>query len=188
MSSELDNLVPEILKITEKPTKKYHVGILPSEMPPAWNVTLAGVSFPVTSSRFDDSDNEFKLEGQVVDLNTDQIKAIKEAISFRVVRWRKYPSNHRTKAGKVLSAEIWDVRTNGFSAERGDEPLVKYLYFKPAPEDMFQPALRQSVMDELDKAITSAMDSEDKAATDPKDAATREQHKQLKRLGGKVEN
>lgn len=183
MSDDLlpENLLPDVYreKVAAQ-TKRYHVGLTPNG--PAGFQTFAGICFPVYTSLYDETDNEFKRQGDIVELTTAQIRKIKEAIRNRVVRWTHYPRDHK-KAAERKSAQILDVRCTGFEPEAGDEPLVKYVYFKEAPVE-FQPAqLPVAAFEAMDRAVAAATVSEERAAADPQDAVTRAQHSQLKATG-----
>lgn len=187
MSTNANELLPEDLlpdiyrKKVAVDTKRYHVGLVPNG--PAWNQTFHGISFPMYTSSFDDANNEMRKEGAIVELTPEQCKLIKEAIRNRVVRWVQYPKDHK-KSGQRMKAEIYDVRSRGFEPEKSDEPLVKYVYFREAPE--VQPTLQANAFEELDKAIKSAEASEAVKAADPEDAATRAKHGLAKKLGTKL--
>lgn len=180
-------VLPDVYKNkVAAPTKRYHVGLVKDG--PAWSQTFAGICFPVYSSSFDKADNEFRKEGAIVSLTQDQVKKIKEAIRNRVVRWNHYPEDYRDHklAGLRCSAQIFDVRTNGFEPEKGDEPLVKYVYFKEAPPEFVEPSAPVAAFEEMDKAIAAAEKSEAVVQNDPVDAATRKLHGELKRAGAKL--
>lgn len=177
-------VLPDLYQARAKAnSKRYHVGLVPNG--PAWNQTFAGISFPVYTSRYDDSDNEFKQEGAILDLTAEQCKAIKDAIRHRVVRWSLYPRAHK-KAGQKMSATIHDVRSKGFEPEKTDEPLVKWVYFKEAPAEFTQPAAPVAAFEELDRAIKAAEKTESEKQSDPEDAATRAKHAALRKSGGKL--
>lgn len=178
-------ILPEVYQNkTKAATKRYHVGMHPNG--PAWSQTFAGISFPVYTATYDDTNNEFKQEGAIVELTIEQCKAIKEAIRNRVVRWNSYPKGHK-RAGEKMNAAIFDVRSKGFEPERDDEPLVKYVYFREAPPLEQPKPAPQAAFDELDRAIKSASQTEMEKASDPEDAATRAKHGQLRKLGGKLD-
>lgn len=179
-----ENVLPDVYK--EKvtvPTRRYHVGLQPGA--PAWNYTFHGVNFPIFSASYDDQDNEFKREGAIVSLSRDQLLRIKEEIRNRVVRWHAYPKNYRIaeKRGQRMRAEIFDVRSKGFEPEKGDEPLVKYVYVREAPPEFVAPEVPKAAFAELDAAIAAAERAEEKASADPADAKTRAKHGHLKATG-----
>jgi hypothetical protein len=183
-----DTIPPDVLPdvYREKvnvPTSRYHVGMVPGG--PAWNYTFFGINFPTYTSSFDKSDNEFKREGAVYELTVAQVRKIREAIANRIVRWAFYPDDYRDakRAGTKASATIHDVRTRGFEPERGDEPLVKYIYFKPAPPEAVANPLPAATFAALDDAIRAAELAELEAATDPVDAKTRAKHGALRAAG-----
>lgn len=189
MSDAADNLLPEALlpemyrKRQGAPTKRYHVGLVPNG--PAWNITLAGISFPVTTSQFDENDNEMRREGAIVELTAEQCKKIRDAIACRVVRWSHFAKGHK-RAGQRMSAQIWDTQVRGFEPEKDDEPLVKYIYFKTAPPEFVAPQTPASAFAELDRAIREAEEVEAQRRSDPEDAATRAKHGALKKAGVKL--
>lgn len=181
----LDNdLLPIVPQPVADPDRaRYHVGIrTKGGTPPAWDLSLGGISFPVYSSFWDDHDNEFKRAGAVVDLDLEQLQRIKDAIRHRIVRWRK------NREDKRIRAEIWDIRILGFRAEAGDEALAPYLYLRPAPEDYIQPGADADVLLQLDRALQEGARSEEKAARDPEDAKVREKHARHKASGTKVDD
>lgn len=186
MSDELlpEAILPEVYREKVRAqTKRYHVGLVPNG--PAWNQTFAGISFPVSSSTYDENDNEFRREGAYIDLTVEQCKKIKEAIRNRVVRWSIYPKGHK-KAGQRMSAVIFDVRSRGFEPDKEDEPLVKYVYFKEAPPETIHAPAPAAAFEALDAAIKAAEASEAAKANDPEDARTRQKHGQLRQSGGKL--
>lgn len=179
-----EEILPEIYQEkTAVPTRRYHVGLLPGG--PAWSQTFHGICFPVFSASYDEADNEFKREGAIVSLTKAQLTMIREAIRNRIVRWHTYPKDYRIaeKRGMRMKAEIFDVRSRGFEPEKGDEPLVKYVYVREAPAEFVAPEVPKAAFAELDAAISAAEESELEAATDPADAKTRAKHGQLKAAG-----
>lgn len=178
----MSNLI-EVQKIEAPKVKRYHIGIYEQDPPVAWFVTVAGICFPVTTSKFDEAGNEFKLKGDTLELSDQQIRDLKEALKRYVVRWKKHP-----KTGVKVAAEVWDVSTRGFRPSVGDEPLACYLYLELAPEEFTQPSAAKTLNDDLDKALAEAQKSEDKAVMDPADKATREKHKSLRAQGAKLDS
>jgi hypothetical protein len=179
-----DALLPDVYRDKAMATtKRYHVGMAPGG--PAWNITLAGIAFPITTSSYDDNDNETRREGAFVHLNSKQCKEIREAIANRIVRWSHYPKWHK-RAGERMSAQVFDVRIRGFEPERTDEPLVKYLYFKEAPPEFTAPPPPASAFVELDRAIKEAEAVEASKVQDPEDTKLRKQHGALKAAGSKL--
>lgn len=189
MSDATENLLPDALlpemyqKRQGAPTKRYHVGLYPNG--PSWNLTLAGISFPVTTSAFDANDNEIRKEGAIVELTAEQCKKIRDAIAMRIVRWQYYPKGHK-REGERMAAQVWSTEVRGFEPEKGDEPLVKYVFFKAAPPEFTAPPPAASAFAELDRAIREAEETEAQRRTDPEDAATRAKHGALKKAGAKL--
>lgn len=171
--------VPETVKAPE--TKRYHIGIF-ERNPPAWSVTIAGVCFQVSTSRYDEAGTEYKDKGGFAELTLEQLQAIKKALKFKVVRWR-VKGKDKTRTG---AAEVHDTRTNGFRLEPGDEPLAKYLYVEEAPPELEIVPADKTAFADLDKAIEAAAVTEAKVANDPVDKATREKHKEARAKGAKV--
>jgi len=174
----------------KKPEKKrYLVGIVAGG--PAYNVTLGGVSFPVSTSETRKDGTEIERAGAIVHLSADDIKRIKDAVEKRVVRWRSIPESvadghgGKTQIMKRQQAFVLHVDTRGFEPEEHDEPLANYLIFEEAPEstkpvaDSFKTAIAR----ELEVAAKHERD----ARNDPKDAQVREDHKLAKKLDQKVD-
>lgn len=162
-------------------TQRYHVGIY-KDNPPAWDITLAGISFPVMNFEWDEHNNQRRFEGAFVELTKEECKAIKEAIETRIVRWLK-----DKKTGKTIRAEVWDVGVTGFRPDPNDEPLWKYIYFKKAPAEAVKPVLKENALAELQKAIEEAAKSEAEHRQDPVDKIIREVHGAAKKAGQKLE-
>lgn len=178
--AELLGISPDLPK--PKPRKKFQVGIAASDgVPPRWDISLGGISFPVFNSRYDDDGKEYRHEGAIVELDTDQLKRIAQAVKTRIVRWNK------NREGKKISAEIWDVSTTGFRLDPDDEPLYPYLILQEVKDET--PAeLRPTIFQVIDQAIESSKISEGEALADPKDREVRAKHKALRQTGSKVES
>ena len=180
-----ETILPDVYRQIRAKTKRFQVGMLPNG--PASNFTLGGINFPVTTKDYDKrgtDENPFTYEGAVVELTIEQCKRIKDDIRCHIVRWFRYPETDKQRAGQKMRAEIWDARTRAFMPREGDEPLVKYLFFKDAPaEELIQPA-PTATFDALDKAIAEAEASEGVVrTTQPEDARTRARHAELKSMG-----
>jgi hypothetical protein len=163
-------------------TTRYHVGIFENN-PPAWFVALAGITFPVTSSTFDAEDREIRRAGSFVELTVEQVKKVKQRLVDSVVRWRCHP-----KTGKRIEATIHDRTIPGFTSERNDEPLARYIYFRKAPIEVEQPKLAENTLAMIDAAIAEAEKNEEHALSRPDDARVREQHGRAKASGKKLED
>lgn len=168
-------------KVPEIKTKRYHIGVYEGE-PPLWFVTLAGVTFPVMTSVFDKNEREIRRSGDLVHLTVDQVRKIKESVRHSFVRWRTKPGT-----GERIEANVYDRRSPGFQFEKGDEPLAKYLYLRPAPEETDAPKLSDNLIAQLDAALVEAESSEDKGQKDPRDRAEREQRTRQKRAGASAD-
>jgi hypothetical protein len=78
------------------------------------------------------------VEGHVMELDGDQLEATKVAMARDVVRWRD-PDNRR--GGFIVSkedvaplpADTTGKTYNRYRAQRGDEPVSKYLTIEEAP-------------------------------------------------------
>lgn len=170
--------------IAEEPEQPFHVGLY--EDGPAWNVTVAGISFPVTTSTFDAQGNEMRKAGIVTRLTRNQLKKVEEALQYLVVRW-VHGIDRKTGKQKLIRAYIMDTRMLGFTRVRGDEPLAEWLYIRPFTE----PAEKRrdaspSVLEAIRKALSDAQVSESKAQESPEDAATRERHGRARAAGSKL--
>lgn len=177
------NLLGPVPTVVAPKPVRCHIGVHEcGGLPPAWNVHLAGLSFPVKTSTFDEMGNEFLKAGTIEELTVDQIQRVRKALEKRVVKWRAHP-----KTGKRIAAEIWLTDRIDYKPDPTDEPLAKYLYVKLAPPEFQQPTLAAEMIADLDRALAAATVSEDKALGDPKDARHRERAAAAKASAGRLE-
>lgn len=178
-----DDMLSDIAALTTVPepkTTRYHIGIY-EDNPPVWFIPLAGVTFPVTTSKYDAADREIRMAGTLVDLTVEQVKAVKTELINKIVRWRK------DSKGKIVSAEIFDRRVPSvYRPARGDEPLAKYVYFRKAPPEIEQPKIAENTFAAIESAIREAEAGEERARQDPEDAKVREVHGAAKKAGRKL--
>jgi hypothetical protein len=180
-SNVIADLPTEMGDEAAKP-ERYHLGIYEQE-PCAWFTSIAGVTFPVTSSTFDDKDNETKRSGTIQSLTKEQVRAVRDRLRKLVVRWRTQP-----KTGKKMAADIVDTTGTGFRPEVGDEPLAKHVYFRVAPPEYVAQRLSDDTLSVMERVLVDAEESETKKLGDPADAKTREAHGQARAAGVKLKN
>lgn len=116
-------IAPNAIKIPPRPVLvEYHVGT--RRTCPHQNVTIGGISFPQFTGGALIGEN--RRQGARVKLSAAQIELVKTQLGQKVVRW--VTAGDGTRRGQVLS-----VKSPGFQAEVGDEPLAAHVYCYPVP-------------------------------------------------------
>ena len=176
---------PEFVALKKK---RYLCGINASG--PAFNVSLGGFSFPVTSSETRADGAEIQRTGNILELSVEDLKKIQISVDNRIVRWTNKTEQTPDGRGglvpviKRIRASIYDKRSSWYRYEVTDEPLANYIYIEDAPEEAR--AVPNSLKTRLAQEIEAAAKSELAALADPRDAKVREEHSKAKKLGAKI--
>ena len=102
---------------------------------PKQNLSFAGVTFPAFSDPCDEGDptgaTRTRFAGMMNTLDPDQVKACRESIARKVVRWR-WHDERDPKTKKVervrTTGDVYDTTQKLFRPQKDDEPVGRYIY------------------------------------------------------------